>query len=233
MNWTVIAYPGKLAVVKNVDGTRFQATFARMAPFERRYTRGAGSGKNLEGGRDVTALCEKELDPRRAQTIGLLQEFAHEPSAALENRICQQLSAGRAWISTNVLGGLQSHQVALIDRWYPSDAAFRRTTPFSRVLEMNHLAGVREPLQRIRVAMSNERHTRLQENFRRVSVRHAKGELRQKLAEQRNARFEGYSFTPSDDHWQLSRDVRVVLTWIPWPPDGGRIAELAGKPKFR
>jgi hypothetical protein len=39
MNGIVVACPGKPRVIKNVDGARFQATFDRMGPLGRRYTR--------------------------------------------------------------------------------------------------------------------------------------------------------------------------------------------------
>ncbi|SDH55973.1 Thymidylate kinase [Paraburkholderia steynii] len=96
-------------------------------------------------GRDVVALCEKELDPYRADTIELLEQLSLAPNLALETHICEQLAAGRAWITTHILDGLHSGEIVLIDRWYPSDAAFRRLIPFEQVLDINRSRLVRNP----------------------------------------------------------------------------------------
>lgn len=94
---------------------------------------------------DVLTLCEKDLDPGRAETVALLQQFAKSPTLGLETTIAQRLAAGRQWISRQVLDRLTAGQIALIDRWYPSDAAFRRLLPFETILEINRRAGVSEP----------------------------------------------------------------------------------------
>ncbi|CAB3785929.1 Thymidylate kinase [Paraburkholderia ultramafica] len=115
--------------------------------------KGTGKTTILEGvrdelralGREVVALCEKELDPYRADTIVLLEQLSTASSPALETRICQQLAAGRAWITTHILEALDSGKIALIDRWYPSDAAFRRSIPFEQVLDINRTSAVRDP----------------------------------------------------------------------------------------
>lgn len=85
----------------------------------------------------VVQLCEKELDPYRANTLALIQELTAKPTEALEHRVCEHLAAGRAWITDNVLKQLDASSIVLIDRWYPSDAAFRRIIPFDQILAMN------------------------------------------------------------------------------------------------
>ena len=115
--------------------------------------KGTGKTTILEGvhnklkalGRDVVALCEKELDPYRADTIKLLEQLSIAANPALETLICQQLAAGRAWITTHILDALHSGEIVLIDRWYPSDAAFRRLIPFEQVLDINRSRAVRDP----------------------------------------------------------------------------------------
>lgn len=94
---------------------------------------------------ELFSFCEKDLDPLRADTLALLQELAASPSAALELLVCERLAAGRAWITENVLADIEPTTVILIDRWYPSDAAFRRSIPFQQVLDLNLTRGVRVP----------------------------------------------------------------------------------------
>lgn len=93
----------------------------------------------------VVQLCEKELDPYRANTLALIQELAAKPTEALEHRVCEHLAAGRAWITDNVLQQIDASSIVLIDRWYPSDAAFRRIIPFGQILAMNLDYRVRVP----------------------------------------------------------------------------------------
>jgi thymidylate kinase len=85
----------------------------------------------------VVQLCEKEIDPYRAHTISLIKNLASNPSPDLEREVCEHLANGRAWISEYVIGSQSADSIILIDRWYPSDAAFRRTIPFSEVLKIN------------------------------------------------------------------------------------------------
>jgi thymidylate kinase len=44
-----------------------------------------------------------------------------------------------------VLPKQPSGSIILIDRWYPSDAAFRRTIPFAEILQLNLERNVRVP----------------------------------------------------------------------------------------
>jgi thymidylate kinase len=93
----------------------------------------------------VVQLCEKDLDPYRCDTLALIQESVSCPSEQLEKLVCERLAAGRAWITENVLTGVDPSSVVLIDRWYPSDAAFRRIIPFNQILAMNLQRGVWAP----------------------------------------------------------------------------------------
>jgi thymidylate kinase len=85
----------------------------------------------------VVSLCEKELDPFRSETLGLIKALTARPSRDLESLVCERLAAGRSWITQNIVREQTPGSVVLIDRWYPSDAAFRRTIPFADILGMN------------------------------------------------------------------------------------------------
>ena len=56
----------------------------------------------------------------------LVNQFARDPGRDLELRICERLADSRSWISRHVLTKQPPDSILLIDRWYPSDAAFRR-----------------------------------------------------------------------------------------------------------
>lgn len=90
-----------------------------------------------DGRHRVVSLCEKELDPFRSETLGLIKTLTASPSRDLESLVCERLAAGRSWITQNVVREQTAGSVVLIDRWYPSDAAFRRTIPFADILAMN------------------------------------------------------------------------------------------------
>lgn len=85
----------------------------------------------------VVSLCEKELDPFRGETLELIKELAARPSRNLESLVCERMAAGRSWITKNIVRDQAAGSVVLIDRWYPSDAAFRRIIPFADILAMN------------------------------------------------------------------------------------------------
>ncbi|MDZ5602851.1 dTMP kinase [Pseudomonas sp. RP23018S] len=96
-------------------------------------------------GHTVVRLCERNNDPGRAQTMALVNEYARHPQVELERRICARLADSRAWISAHVLPRQPAGSVVLMDRWYASDAAFRRGVPFEEVLRLNRERGVRVP----------------------------------------------------------------------------------------
>lgn len=93
----------------------------------------------------VIRFCEKKSDPYRAATMVLVNEFARNPTWDLERRICERLADSRAWISRHVLAKQAVGSILLIDRWYPSDAAFRRIIPFAEILQLNMDRNVRVP----------------------------------------------------------------------------------------
>ncbi|MFK8259039.1 dTMP kinase [Erwinia sp. AnSW2-5] len=93
----------------------------------------------------VIRLCERKSDPYRAGTMALVNQLARHPSQDLEWAICQRFAASRAWISQHVLTKQPADSIILVDRWYPSDAAFRRMVPFAGILQLNIERGVRTP----------------------------------------------------------------------------------------
>ena len=93
----------------------------------------------------VIRLCEKKSDPFRGETMTLVNQFARDPGRDLELRICERLADSRSWISRHVLTKQPPDSIILIDRWYPSDAAFRRLVPFAEILQLNLDRNVRVP----------------------------------------------------------------------------------------
>ncbi|MDH2067101.1 dTMP kinase [Pantoea sp. GD03673] len=95
--------------------------------------------------RKVIRLSEKKSDPFRAESMARVNRLARHPSVDLEREICQRFAASRAWISQNVLAKQVPDSIILMDRWYPSDAAFRRMVPFNEILQHNLEHNVRVP----------------------------------------------------------------------------------------
>ncbi|TFF41753.1 dTMP kinase [Pseudomonas sp. RIT623] len=95
--------------------------------------------------RMVIRISERNRDPYRAETMALVNQFVRDPCRELELRVCQRLADSRAWISQQVLPQQPAGSIILIDRWYPSDAAFRRLVPFAEILQMNIERNVRVP----------------------------------------------------------------------------------------
>lgn len=85
----------------------------------------------------VIRLCEKKSDPFRGETMQLVNRLARHPDRALELQVCERLADSRRWISRHVLTRQPIDSIILIDRWYPSEAAFRRTVPFAEILQLN------------------------------------------------------------------------------------------------
>ena len=75
----------------------------------------------------------------------LVNAFARNPTRDLELRVCERFADSRAWISRHVLTKQPPDSIILIDRWYPSDAAFRRILPFAEILQLNIERNVRVP----------------------------------------------------------------------------------------
>ncbi|OIN46320.1 thymidylate kinase [Pseudomonas azotoformans] len=93
----------------------------------------------------VIRLCERKSDPYRGETMTLVNELARNPSRDLEWAVCERFAESRSWISGNVLTQQPLGSIILIDRWYPSEAAFRHTIPFAEILQLNLERSVRVP----------------------------------------------------------------------------------------
>ena len=97
------------------------------------------------GNNKVIRLCERNNDPNRGETMALVNQLARNPCRELELGVCERLADSRSWISQHVLPKQPLGSIILIDRWYPSDAAFRRTVPFAEILRLNIERNVRVP----------------------------------------------------------------------------------------
>ncbi|MBP2167239.1 thymidylate kinase [Erwinia toletana] len=93
----------------------------------------------------VIRLCEKKSDPYRRETMALVNKLVRNPTLDLELEICERFADSRAWISRHVLTKQPPDSIILMDRWYPSDAAFRRMIPFAEILQLNIERNVRTP----------------------------------------------------------------------------------------
>ena len=93
----------------------------------------------------VIRLSEKKSDPNRAQTMALVNQLARNPGRDLEWEVCERFADSRAWMSRQVLAKQPADSIILMDRWYPSDAAFRQKVPFAEILQLNIDRNVRVP----------------------------------------------------------------------------------------
>jgi thymidylate kinase len=95
----------------------------------------------------VIRLCEKKSDPYRRETMALVNRLARNPALDLdlELEVCERFADSRAWISRHVLTKQPPGSIILMDRWYPSEAAFRRMVPFAKILQLNIERNVRTP----------------------------------------------------------------------------------------
>ncbi|MFK3821028.1 dTMP kinase [Pseudomonas yamanorum] len=93
----------------------------------------------------VIRLCERKSDPYRSETMVLVNQLARTPSRELEWEVCKRFADSRAWISRHVLTQQPAGSIVLIDRWYPSDAAFRRGVPLVEILQLNVDRNVQVP----------------------------------------------------------------------------------------
>lgn len=85
----------------------------------------------------VIRLCESKSDPFRGETMALVNKLVRNPTRDLELEVCERFADSRTWISRHVLTKQPPDSLILIDRWYPSDAAFRRMVPFAEILQLN------------------------------------------------------------------------------------------------
>ncbi|WP_426177465.1 dTMP kinase [Pseudomonas sp. TWRC1-2] len=93
----------------------------------------------------VIRLSEQKSDPHRAETMALVNTLVRNPSRELELKVCERFADSRAWISRHVLAKQPAGSIILIDRWYPSDAAFRRIVGFADILQLNIDRNVQVP----------------------------------------------------------------------------------------
>ncbi|MHA3737134.1 dTMP kinase [Pseudomonas sp. Eth.TT006] len=93
----------------------------------------------------VIRLSEQKSDPYRSATMALVNQLVRNPTWDLELRVCELFADSRSWISRHVLDKQPPGCIILIDRWYPSDAAFRRIIPFAEILQLNIERNVRVP----------------------------------------------------------------------------------------
>ena len=93
----------------------------------------------------VIRLSEKKSDPYRAETMALVNQFVRNPSRELELTVCERFADSRRWISQQVLPEQPPGSIILMDRWYPSEAAFRRLVPFVEILQLNRDRNVQVP----------------------------------------------------------------------------------------
>jgi thymidylate kinase len=77
--------------------------------------------------------------------MALVNTLVRNPSWDLELRVCERFADSRAWISRHVLTKQPPGSIILIDRWYPSDAAFRRIVRFADILQINIDRNVQVP----------------------------------------------------------------------------------------
>ena len=93
----------------------------------------------------VIRLSEKKSDTYRAETMALVNQFVRNPSRELELTVCERFADSRRWISQQVLPEQPPGSIILMDRWYPSEAAFRRLVPFAEILQLNRDRNVQVP----------------------------------------------------------------------------------------
>ncbi|MFF5864489.1 dTMP kinase [Pseudomonas sp. NPDC012596] len=153
----------------------------------------------------VVRLCERNNDPGRAETMALVNQLVRNPSRALELQVCERLAESRRWITLNVLPKQPADSIILIDRWYPSDAAFRRLIPFAEVLRLNMAREVRVPDLHVGVVTDAEI------SWARAAARTAglRSTVMFNLAEQ-VASTEAFERAVADNGWVLCRNEGTV-----------------------
>jgi thymidylate kinase len=100
----------------------------------------------LSEGRPVVALVEKDLIPAAKSTLlsSLYAAMKQFPTAKTDKAIAAALRSGRQIITHEVLPTF-SDKIVLLDRWYPSDAVFRKYLPWAETVAENIAEGVRMP----------------------------------------------------------------------------------------
>lgn len=77
--------------------------------------------------------------------MALVNQLVRNPGLELELMVCERFADSRQWISRHVLPKQPQSSIILMDRWYPSDAAFRRMVPFAEILQLNTDRNVQVP----------------------------------------------------------------------------------------
>lgn len=97
-------------------------------------------------GRSVVELVEKDLIPAREVALlsGLYASMKQSPTAETDQAIADAFKAARQAMTREVLPNF-TEDIVLFDRWYPSDAVFRRFLPWTDTVAANIAAGVRIP----------------------------------------------------------------------------------------
>ena len=91
---------------------------------------------------DLTVLTEKRVNPNQEIVANLLRPGVLD--VTVDRAVAEAFAKGRAAITRCHLETSRS-EVIIIDRWYPSDAAFRRYVPFEECAELNMQLGVWAP----------------------------------------------------------------------------------------
>jgi thymidylate kinase len=152
-------------------------------------------------GKKVIRFCERNLDPNRAATMALVNRQVRDPSYALELEVCQRFAESRAWISQNVLAAQPADSIILMDRWYPSEAAFRRTVPFAEILRINLEQKVRVPDLHVGVV------TRPDISWGRATARRrGLGSTVMFTLEEQAACTQAFELAVAHNHWVLCRN---------------------------
>lgn len=90
---------------------------------------------------DLTICIEKEINPNRKIVCDLLRRGVSDATG--DRNVAQVLAEGRAHITKSF--DTYRSGIVIIDRWYPSEAVFRRYIPFDECAKINARYGVWEP----------------------------------------------------------------------------------------
>ena len=157
----------------------------------------------------VIRLCEKKSDPFRGETMALVNKLVRNPDRDLDRdlewQVCERLAESRAWISRHVLTKQPTDSIILIDRWYPSDAAFRRTVSFADILQLNIERNVRQPDLHVGVVTAPEI------SWRRAAARsRGLGSTVIHELEEHVACTTAFEQAITDHGWMLCRNERTI-----------------------
>lgn len=129
-----------------VKNESFAICFSRWAQGNRQNHTVGGRYESTEGRQqEGDPTLREKSDPFRGETMTLVNKLARNPSRDLELAVCERFADSRTWITRHVLTKQPPGSIILIDRWYPSDAAFRRTVPFAEILQLNIDRNVQVP----------------------------------------------------------------------------------------